>query len=115
MGRPKGSMNRTAPVGKCEACGKTIRIGDDYTMDDDCVRICKECGIGLKADPANAMEEALKRFGDVGITDDLADTSVYHYRTPCVPGELQGPHPRGPVRLEPADLLENIELIERKG
>lgn len=51
------------------------------------------------------------RFGDVGITDDLNATSGYHYRTTCVAGELQGP--QGPIKLEPADLLENIELIER--
>ncbi len=45
------------------------------------------------------------RFGDVGITDDLAATSGYHYRTTCVPDD-QG--------TEPAGLLENIEMIERK-
>jgi hypothetical protein len=51
------------------------------------------------------------RLGDVGITDDLLATSGYHYRTTCIDGELNGP--QGPVKLEPAGLLENIEMIYR--
>lgn len=31
------------PIGKCEACGVTIYDGDKYTMDEDCVRVCKVC------------------------------------------------------------------------
>lgn len=52
------------------------------------------------------------RLGNVGITDDLNATNGYHYRSTCVSGVLNGP--TGPIKLEPAGLLENIEMIERK-
>lgn len=52
------------------------------------------------------------RFGDVGITDDLKATSGYHYRTTCIHGELNGAW--GGIKLEPEQMLADIELIPRK-
>lgn len=46
------------------------------------------------------------RFGDVGITDDLEAVTGYHYRSPCVEGEVHG------GKIKPAGLLVDIEKVE---
>jgi len=32
-------------VGFCESCGYVLLGGEEYTVDDDCVRVCAQCAI----------------------------------------------------------------------
>lgn len=86
---------------------KTGNVGVNRQTPDSCPND------GTPMEPDTWQADAMaSRLGDVGITDDLNATNGYHYRSTCVSGVLNGP--AGPIKLEPAGLLENIEMIERK-